>query len=157
MKCPRDGAVLDVQTIDGVTLDLCHSCGGLWLDRFELDKLDEPHEALAAELASFFAAHTGETVDHEQRLSCPHHPEVVMMRRFFSVRRQVELDECPQCAGIWLDAGELSVIRGQFSSEDERRAAAEAAVAGVLASHGAIIEPRQKKRYRGLLRALLGL
>jgi Zn-finger nucleic acid-binding protein len=48
-----------------------------------------------------------------------------MMRHFSSVKKQVTMDECPQCAGVWLDAGELTQIRNEFATEDERRRAAE--------------------------------
>jgi len=47
-----------------------------------------------------------------------------MMRHFFSVKKNVEVDECGGCAGIWLDAGELRQIRGLFNTEAERHAAA---------------------------------
>ena len=30
-----------------------------------------------------------------------------MMRHFFSVKRQVEVDECPGCGGFRLDAGKM--------------------------------------------------
>ena len=47
-----------------------------------------------------------------------------MARRHWSVRYEVEIDECPTCGGIWLDAGELAAIRALFATEEERRAAA---------------------------------
>lgn len=34
-------------------------------------------------------------------------------RHFFSARRQVQVDECPNCGGYWLDAGELAQIRAE--------------------------------------------
>ncbi len=55
-----------------------------------------------------------------------------MMRHFHSMKRAVELDECPQCAGVWLDVGELRLIRSQFSSEEERREAARGYFADVF-------------------------
>jgi Zn-finger nucleic acid-binding protein len=48
-----------------------------------------------------------------------------MMRHFFSIKKQVEIDECAGCAGIWLDTGELSEIRSLFDSEEARHQAAE--------------------------------
>ena len=48
-----------------------------------------------------------------------------MMRHFFSVKKQVGVDECPGCAGIWLDAGELNQIRSMFDTEQERHQAAD--------------------------------
>ena len=47
-----------------------------------------------------------------------------MQRHYFSVKRQVEVDECPACGGFWLDAGELVAIRELFGSEEEAREAA---------------------------------
>ena len=40
MKCPRcETAVLDEREREGITIDVCASCRGLWLDRGELEKL----------------------------------------------------------------------------------------------------------------------
>jgi len=35
------------------------------------------------------------------------------------------VDECPKCAGFWLDAGELAGIRSEFATQEERKAAAQ--------------------------------
>lgn len=49
-----------------------------------------------------------------------------MMRHFYSPRRRVEVDECPSCGGVWLDAGELALIREEHASEaDQERAVQE--------------------------------
>ena len=47
-----------------------------------------------------------------------------MMRHFESVARKVAIDECPSCGGVWLDAGELNVIRSEFPSAEARHEAA---------------------------------
>ena len=40
MKCPRcDNAALDERERNGVTVDVCRSCRGVWLDRGELEKV----------------------------------------------------------------------------------------------------------------------
>jgi Zn-finger nucleic acid-binding protein len=40
MKCPRcETAVLDERERSGMTIDVCTSCRGVWLDRGELEKL----------------------------------------------------------------------------------------------------------------------
>lgn len=49
MHCPRcDVEVLVEKTRDGVTIDVCPACGGVWLDRGELERLiaraQEPYE-----------------------------------------------------------------------------------------------------------------
>ena len=37
--CPRDGAQLVEVERDGVMIDACPACRGIWLDRGELEKL----------------------------------------------------------------------------------------------------------------------
>ena len=40
MKCPRcESPTLDERYRDGMTIDVCHECRGVWLDRGELEKL----------------------------------------------------------------------------------------------------------------------
>jgi uncharacterized protein len=35
--CPRDGAKLEPRSEKGITIDACPACGGVWLDRGELE------------------------------------------------------------------------------------------------------------------------
>jgi len=39
MKCPVDDSVLSVSSREGVEIDFCPQCRGVWLDRGELDKI----------------------------------------------------------------------------------------------------------------------
>lgn len=39
MNCPVDGTPLQMTTREGVEIDYCPKCRGIWLDRGELDKL----------------------------------------------------------------------------------------------------------------------
>lgn len=41
MKCPNDNATLQMTTREGIEIDYCPECRGVWLDRGELDKLIE--------------------------------------------------------------------------------------------------------------------
>ncbi len=111
LPCPRCSTPLAATPIGGITVDVCESCGGLWLDRLELARFEELDsvlgEALLAHLSQFPVA----IVDRSVRLYCPRHAGVVMMRRAFSPAAPVEIDECPQCGGVWLDADELAQIR----------------------------------------------
>lgn len=48
MKCPVDGETLVIADRNGVEIDYCPSCRGVWLDRGELDKIIERAGAYAA-------------------------------------------------------------------------------------------------------------
>jgi hypothetical protein len=39
MKCPLDDSPLSVSSREGVEIDFCPQCRGVWLDRGELDKI----------------------------------------------------------------------------------------------------------------------
>ncbi len=123
MKCPACDNSLQSTTIEDVTVDVCkNGCGGIWFDRFELGKLDELHEC-AGEALLDLETDKNAKVDHERKRTCPK-CEMPMMRHFLSPAMRVEIDECPQCAGVWLDAGELRSIRDLSMSEAERKEAA---------------------------------
>ena len=56
-KCPRDGADLKEQHVENVKIDECPECGGVWLDRGELDQLRLVNRARGVSggvLSSFF-------------------------------------------------------------------------------------------------------
>lgn len=124
MKCPACDSPMEEVIVEGIAIDVCkQGCGGLWFDRFELQKVDEPHES-AGEGLLRIAIDGKSTPDYSKRHMCPKCNNVTMMRHFFSVKREVEVDECPNCGGFWLDCGELGRIRNQFSSEEGREKAA---------------------------------
>jgi hypothetical protein len=39
MRCPKCGSRLRVSTRHAITVDACDGCGGIWLDRGELERL----------------------------------------------------------------------------------------------------------------------
>ncbi len=39
MRCPKDGGSLTERDMDRVKVDVCSTCGGVWLDPGELDTL----------------------------------------------------------------------------------------------------------------------
>jgi Zn-finger nucleic acid-binding protein len=126
MDCPACKRPLKQEEIADITVDVCEGgCGGIWFDRFELQKFDEKHES-AGEALLDVSKDPGVKVDPSERRRCPKCMDFVLLRHFFSVKREVVVDECAGCGGFWLDTGELSKIREQFGSEGERKAAAEA-------------------------------
>ncbi|MCA1687604.1 MAG: zf-TFIIB domain-containing protein [Actinobacteria bacterium] len=126
MECPVCARVLTRMTVGRITVDACEGgCGGIWFDRYELMRVDETDESTGEALLGI-ARDPNLKVDLSKRLNCPKCPEFVMMRHFFSVKRQVVVDECPNCSGHWLDPGELRTIRTEYDSEEERERAAQA-------------------------------
>ena len=48
MNCPIDNTEMTQTKREGITIDCCPQCKGVWLDRGELDKIIEKSEADAA-------------------------------------------------------------------------------------------------------------
>ena len=125
MKCPTCDIELDQVSIEEIQLDACkNGCGGVWFDRFELQKMDEPHEFTDENLVDILAIESPVEYDQTQKRKCPKCGDTIMMKHFFSVKKEVQVDHCPKCAGYWLDEGELFKIRKQYKSESERTQAA---------------------------------
>lgn len=124
MNCPACNAALVEKKAGPVTVDVCvDGCAGIWFDNFELQKMDDGSDSAGEALLSLSPRTTPSVTE---KRSCPRCPGVRLRRFFHSVKKQVEIDECPQCAGIWLDAGELSRLRATFRTEADRKQAAEA-------------------------------
>ena len=136
MKCPRTGTPLKEVEIGGVKVDISEGCGGVWFDSFELQKFDEVHETAGEELTALMEQYRNDDIDHSTRIHSPRHPEVMMMRRFYSPARNIEIDECPKSGGIWLDPGELSRLRDLFPSEADRKAAVHTYVSEMMKESG---------------------
>jgi Zn-finger nucleic acid-binding protein len=52
MKCPTDGSDLVMSDRQGIEIDYCPKCRGVWLDRGELDKIIERTAAPAPAAAA---------------------------------------------------------------------------------------------------------
>lgn len=113
MKCPACFHELTLVRVGGLEVDVCQGgCGGIWFDAFELQRVDEETET-AGEPLLHLRHNERLVVDRSRKRECPRCTGVKLHRHFFSAKRRVEIDECPNCAGYWLDAGELKQIRAE--------------------------------------------
>lgn len=125
MKCPACSKALRIMLVSGVELEVCDGgCGGIWFDQFEFKKFDEQHEP-DAETILRLKVDPLVKVDYSKQRACPKCVNIVMRTNFVSIKRQVKIDECAKCAGIWLDAGELQNIRMEYPTQKDREKAAE--------------------------------
>ena len=123
MKCPACFNELKEIQVSNLTVDVCQGgCGGIWFDAFELQQLDEEHET-AGEPLLYIERDEGLIVDKSRKRECPRCAGVKLHRHFFSAKRRVEVDHCPNCGGYWLDAGELEKIREEKTASAEDKPA----------------------------------
>jgi len=119
MNCPACEKPLQIIRAGTFDVDVCQDgCGGTWFERFEIDHFDGRDSTPGEELEKQIR------IQHppkkKEKRICPKCLAVVMRRRFFSIRKEAEIDECGGCGGLWVDGGELGDIRKQFASAQER-------------------------------------
>lgn len=110
MKCPRDGQALAGYTYKKVPLDCCPYCNGAWLDKSELAQITQKSKDIFTDLDSMESL-------PRSRLKCPK-CGVDLAVTYYTKKKDVEVDLCPQCGGIWLDTDELKDILKIASSEN---------------------------------------
>jgi len=126
MECPACNSQLTEKQMGEIVVDVCENgCGGIWFDNYELQKVDERHEAAGEQLLNIPRDPNAKVEQGKQR-TCPKCPSQLMIQRFVSIKHEVEVDECVSCGGIWLDYGELGQIRDQYTTDAERKDAARA-------------------------------
>jgi Zn-finger nucleic acid-binding protein len=120
MICPACGHAMTQRTAGHTTVDVCAGgCGGIWFDNFELQRLDNPADPGAESLMNI-PINPAVHVDSQMKRHCPRCHDQIMRRRFFSRKRAIQIDECPACAGVWLDAGELAGIRAEVAAQQPK-------------------------------------
>jgi uncharacterized protein len=67
MKCPVDDAELLMTDRQGIEIDYCPKCRGVWLDRGELDKLIERAGASTSSQASMHSSRSNDHYDDDDQ------------------------------------------------------------------------------------------
>jgi Zn-finger nucleic acid-binding protein len=108
MNCPKCNAEpLAPFIIEGVTLDRCTACAGVWFDAEELTQLLSEEARHVAQLLKGSASAEADGMKGD----CPRDSSK-MMRVYSSMDRSVILDVCGVCRGVWLDGGEFEKLFG---------------------------------------------
>ena len=128
MKCPACFNELTELQVGDLAVDVCQGgCGGIWFDAFELQKVDEERETVGEPLLTI-QRDKSVVVDPSRKRECPRCPDVKLHRQFFSAKRRIQVDHCPNCAGYWLDAGELAMIRAEKAQTEAEAQSAQSSV-----------------------------
>lgn len=94
--CPRDERPLDKVVVDGVTVDRCGRCRGVWFDAGELRRVTREPEIERQ-------ATRERRVPLRSPFACPRCAGACNL----AYVEEVAVDVCVECKGVWLDAGEL--------------------------------------------------
>ena len=117
MKCPVCGKEMVTENF-GVNVNVCENgCKGIWFDQAELAMLDEKNEGLGAalEAALRYPRHND---GQRGQIKCPK-CGIPMHTHKYKRDKEVNVDECYNCGGFFLDSGELTDIRNNYMSDAE--------------------------------------
>ncbi|TMP53302.1 zf-TFIIB domain-containing protein [Pseudoalteromonas sp. S1612] len=142
MLCPRTNTPLESILVGGITV-YTSSLGGVFFDNSQIFKFSSPELKNGQVLLKYLSNYAEGEGEVAMRVNCPKCPSIVMMRRYFSPLKAVEIDECPSCAGIWLDSGELSKIHENHLTPKERKLLAHE----MATNHGFITIKTPKSKY----------
>ena len=118
MNCPKCNIPLAAAVYEStVAVDRCPHCRGLWLDKNELEQLEEaarPHHPGA----TFQMDSVARTFELRSKASLPAItcPKCArpLERKEYGFCSAILIDVCPTCEGLWLDRDELETLEGFF-------------------------------------------
>lgn len=118
MDCPKCVGKLEKKKMEDVEIDACTVCEGIWFDAGELetvikkdskdfDYIDVGREAFdGKELAA-----AGIDLDNRKG-KCPRCDDgTELVQTQYEKKQKVRIDICPKGHGLWLDGGEIKLLR----------------------------------------------
>lgn len=113
MKCPNDQTDLVQAKRDGIEVETCLKCDGMWLSGQELNQLEDEAFHLGDDEKGTLVASPRATTR-----TCPQcgKPMKAFDYRFYDL----ELDFCEDGHGYWLDAGEDKRVLDLMKEEQAR-------------------------------------
>jgi Zn-finger nucleic acid-binding protein len=127
MLCPIDNVVCDPLQLQGLEIDVCPKCQGVWMEQDEVRKLVRylsiPEYSNVDEILNNWEAseHLGTAPKDfwsEGKFQCP--KEGAQMQKHYFAGSNIGVDQCHVCKGFWLEGGELQAVAKYVSKDVEQ-------------------------------------
>lgn len=120
--CPACSSPMARQNFGSIHADVCGTgCARIWFDADELERVNHHSKGAGPALeAAAGGTSNGEELDTGKAYDCPRCKEP-LDRIEYELEKSVIIDECPNCAGVLLDPGELEAIRNRKLTAKEFR------------------------------------
>ncbi len=109
MQCAKCGSLMEKVIYESIEADRCLECKGLWLDAEVVNALIHMQ---GSELVDSGDRSIGRLMNEKREIYCPL-CGVLMNHLADPDNPDVEYEKCPACNGMFLDAGELSSLKGE--------------------------------------------
>ena len=107
MKCPKCLNEMQKITYEDIEVDRCTNCKGLWFDILEKDDLLKVKGSEVIDTGDADAGKEYNRIDHYDCPNC----NVEMIRMVDNKQPHIWFESCPQCYGMFLDAGEFRDLK----------------------------------------------
>jgi len=118
MNCPKCPGKLEKKTVERYEVDVCPMCEGIWFDIGELESIikadSRDFNKIDLDRDSLDGQELSEVYDimNTKIGKCPRCADgTEMVRAHYKKEKELYIDVCPNCKGIWLDGGEINRLR----------------------------------------------
>jgi Zn-finger nucleic acid-binding protein len=98
---------MEVVTFEGISIDRCSGCRGMWFDANDQKLLKEHKGADAVDIGDPVI---GRKMDKITDIKCPR-CQIAMIRMVHVDQQPMDYEACTNCYGIFLDAGEFRELK----------------------------------------------
>ncbi|MEA3286127.1 MAG: zf-TFIIB domain-containing protein [Candidatus Marinimicrobia bacterium] len=103
MLCPKCKRYMKNIEFKGVEVDRCTNCYGIWFDKFELEDLKK---LSGSEVIDIGDTDIGQEQNEIKSAFCPK-CRTLMMPETDEQQSHIHYERCPECRGVYFDAGEF--------------------------------------------------
>lgn len=104
MECPKCQSPMETVVFEGVEVDRCTGCKGLWFDMLEHEKLKDIEGSEAVDSGDVAKGADMDAVDVIQCPKC----RTQMIRMVDKDQPHIRYESCGVCYGVFFDAGEFT-------------------------------------------------
>jgi Zn-finger nucleic acid-binding protein len=115
MHCPKCGIVLNNKTIEGVEVDECRKCEGIWFDKDELRQIKDKSDSDLHWMDFEIWKHPEKFKAISESIDCPNCSTKMNVLDYDNTN--IEIAYCANCQGVWLDKDELKKIIDALEEE----------------------------------------
>ena len=105
MDCPKCQALMKPIVIEGIEIDRCTNCNGLWFDTLEEVRLKSLRVARQIDVGDVAI---GRKFNTRSYVRCPRHTDTLLTRLNVPDQPHIQIESCPACYGTFFDAGEFT-------------------------------------------------
>ncbi|AFZ34794.1 hypothetical protein Sta7437_1224 [Stanieria cyanosphaera PCC 7437] len=114
LQCPKCNGRLKAVVYQGIEIDRCQQCGGIWFDSQEAETLKQIKGSDTVDLGQTEISDQFNLTEEE--VDCPR-CQKPMIRMLDIDRYNLWYEKCLNCGGVWFDAGEFKQFKQNFQTK----------------------------------------